>query len=237
MSSKRVCCIRLNTHIGYVYLFNVYMSCDTSNNEHLFEYNMILSDISKCCIDNSVSNCIIGCDVNTDISRICSGNTISLQKFVAEENFSLALSTVDNSVEHTYRGVNNSTSLIDHFIVSDSIHKKISEYYTNDSVDNLSDHIPRFINFQCIVESVPNNPRPVMHSKPVWGLAQPDDIQKYQDKLNELLYNFLPTDEMALMTVYVSRRSTSENFLITLSLHPILPCRNISRMVKNQKLR
>ena len=65
---------------------------------------MILSDISKCCMDNSVSNCIIGGDVNTDISRICSGNTISLQKFVVEENFSLALSTVDNSVEHTYRG-------------------------------------------------------------------------------------------------------------------------------------
>ena len=104
MSSKRVCSIRLNTDIGYVYLFNVYMPCDTSNNEHLFEYNMILSDISKCCMDNSVSNCIIGGDVNTDISRICSGNTISLQKFVAEENFSLALSTVDNSVEHTYRG-------------------------------------------------------------------------------------------------------------------------------------
>ena len=127
-------------------------------------------------MDNSVSNCIIGGDVNTDISRICSGNTISLQKFVAEENFSLALSTVDNSVEHTYRGVNNSTSLIDHFIVSDSIHKNISEYYSNDSVDNLSDHIPLFINFQCIVESVPNNPGPVMHSKPVWGLAQPDHM-------------------------------------------------------------
>ena len=83
------------------------MPCDTSNNEHLFEYNMILSDISKCCMDNSVSNCIIGGDVNTDISRICSGNTISLQKFLTEENFSLALSTVDNSVKHTYRGVTN----------------------------------------------------------------------------------------------------------------------------------
>ena len=111
-------------------------------------------------------------------------------------------------MEHTYTlhssvlyYLNNSTSLIDHFIVSDSIHKKISEYYTNDSVDNLSDHIPLFINFQCIVESVPSNPRPVMHSKPVWGLAQPDHIQKYQDKLNELLYNFLPTDEMFISSV------------------------------------
>ena len=40
-----------------------------------------------------------------------------------------------------------------------------------------------------------------MYSKPVWGLAQPDHIQKYQDKLNESLYNFLPTDEMFISSV------------------------------------
>ena len=85
--------------------------------------------------------------------------------------------------------------------MSDSIHIKISEFYKNDSVDNLSDHIPLFINFQCIVESVPNNPGTVMHSKSVSGLTQPDHIQKYQDKLNELLYNFLPTDEMFMSNV------------------------------------
>ena len=84
---------------------------------------MILSDISKCCIDNSISNCIIGGDVNTDISLICSGNTSSLQKFIVKEN--LSLGTVDNSVEHIYMGVNNSTSFIDHFIVSNSIHTNV----------------------------------------------------------------------------------------------------------------
>ena len=143
-----------------MYLFNVYMPCDTSNNENLFQYNMILSDIAKCCIDNSISDCIIGGDMNTGISRICSGNTISLQKFAAEENLSLTLSTVDNFVEHTYMGVNNSTSLIDHFIMSDSIHTHVLDYYTKDSVDNLSDHIPLCINITCIVETAPNNNEP-----------------------------------------------------------------------------
>ena len=98
-------------------------------------------------------------------------------------------------------GANNSISLIDHFIVSDSIHTNVLNYYTNNSVDNLSDHIPVCINITCIVESVPNNPEPVMHSKPVWGLVQQDHIQKYQDELNELLYNFLPTDEMFMSSV------------------------------------
>ena len=40
-----------------------------------------------------------------------------------------------------------------------------------DSVDNLPDHIPVCINITCIVETVPNNPEPAMHSKPVWGLV------------------------------------------------------------------
>ena len=35
INSKRVCCIRVNTHMGQVYLFNVYMPCNTNTNEHL----------------------------------------------------------------------------------------------------------------------------------------------------------------------------------------------------------
>ena len=196
MSSKRVCCLRLTTNIGVVFLFNVYMPCDTANHVHLFEYNTILSDIAKCCTDNGVLNCVIGGDINTDLSRLYSVNTISLQKFVAQENLSLALSAVDNTIEHTYRGFNNSVSLIDHFIVSENIQTHVEEYYTEDSIDNLSDHIPLFIQLRCIVESVPINVVPVMQSKPVWGLAHPHHIQKYQLELNELLCEFLPADEM-----------------------------------------
>ena len=85
--------------------------------------------------------------------------------------------------------------------MSNSIHTNVLDYYTKDSVDNLSDPIPVCINITCIVETVPNNPEPVMHSKPVWGLVKPEHIQKYQDELNELLYNFLPTDEMFMSSV------------------------------------
>ena len=60
IGSKRVCCIGVNTDMGLVYLFNVYMPCDTNTNEHLCDYNMILTDIAKYCDENGVLNCVIG---------------------------------------------------------------------------------------------------------------------------------------------------------------------------------
>ena len=116
-------------------------------------------------------------------------------------------------------GVNSNTSLIDHFSMPNGFHTMILDYFTNDSADNLSDHVPPLINFQCIVETVPNNPEPVMHSKPVWRLTQPDHLEKHKDKLNKLLYNFFPTDEMFMSSERIndnlfSRRNISENFMI-----------------------
>ena len=44
------------------------MPGDTNTNQHLCNYNMILTDIAKCCDENGVLNCIIGEDMNTDLS-------------------------------------------------------------------------------------------------------------------------------------------------------------------------
>ena len=74
---KCVCCIRVNTDMGLIYLFNVYMPCNINTNEHLCDYNMILTDIAKCCDENGVLNCIIVGDMNTDMSRAELGNTVS----------------------------------------------------------------------------------------------------------------------------------------------------------------
>ena len=130
MNCNRVCCIRLSTDMGHIYLFNVYLPCDTTNHENLCEYNMVLTDIAKCCAENDVSNCIIGGDMNTDLSRVKSGNTISLHKFVSEEILSFVLKDRPNSIDYTYKGMNNNVSLIDHFIVSENLCPRIEEYYT-----------------------------------------------------------------------------------------------------------
>ena len=165
MNNKRVCCIRVNTDMGQVHLFNVYIPCDRNTNEHLCDCNIILTDIAKCCDENGVSNSIIDGDMNTDMSETKSGSTVSLRNFISNKKFNLVLNSKDNSVEYTYRGINNNVSLIDHFIVY--MRLLIGDYYADDSSDNLSDHVPLFIKLNCAVETVPNKTAPVLQSKPL----------------------------------------------------------------------
>ena len=78
LNSKRACCIRLSASIGHIYIFNVYMPCDSSINSNLEEYNEVLSVISYFCATHNVENCVIGGDLNTDMSHTKSGNSINL---------------------------------------------------------------------------------------------------------------------------------------------------------------
>ena len=159
---------------------------------------MILINIAKYCDEHGILNCIIDGDMNIDMSRSKSGNTVSLRNFLSDTNFNLVLNNVDNSVEYTYRGTNNNVSLIDHLIVSETMRSLTGDYYDDDSSDNLSDHVPLFIKLNCAVKTVPNEPAPVLQSKPVWGLAKPHHVNNYQVNLNKLLYKFLHTDETLL---------------------------------------
>ena len=112
------------------------MPCDSIANTNLDEYNEVLSVISTFCTTHNVVNYLIGGDINTDLSCTKSLNTISLQNFMDKENIFLAIREISNSVKYTYTGINNSTSLIDHFIVSDNICLLTRKYYTMTMNDN-----------------------------------------------------------------------------------------------------
>ena len=130
------------------------MPYDILSNDHLQEYNDILSksSMSTCMYEHQVEHSLIAGDLNTDLSRIQSGNTISLSSFVDNENLAFALKTIPTKVSHTYTGIRQSKSLIDHFIVSQNVAKYIINYYVQDSVDNLSDHIPLYCSISCSME-------------------------------------------------------------------------------------
>ena len=89
------------------------MPCDSSTNSNLEEYNEVLSVISNCCATHNVENCVICSDLNTDMSRAKSGNSISLQNFMDKEILFLFFKETIINVAYTYKGANNATYVID----------------------------------------------------------------------------------------------------------------------------
>ena len=172
----RVCCIKLNTKFGMLYIFNVYMSCDTTSNDHIEEYNYVLSCISTCLYQNEVEYCIIAGDLNTDLIRHSSGNTISLHSFIEHEHLAYVLKLISNNVYHTFTSIKYTKSLIDHFIISQSLSNCIIDYYTLDSIDNLSDHIPLFCILYCTIDRVMNTENHNKNSTLRWDSATDEQI-------------------------------------------------------------
>ena len=187
---NRVCCIKIRTEFGYIYVFNVYMPCDTLSNEYLDEYNTVLSSISTCLHDHKVDYCLIAGDLNTDLSRHLSGNTISLNSFIAIENLEFILPKFHNNVPFTFTSITQSKSLIDHYIVSQNLLSHVSDYFTKDSIDNLSDHIPLYCMLSCSLDYTLYANVPFSRSSPQWESVTNDQIYNYQVCLNSMLFHF-----------------------------------------------
>ena len=59
-------------------VFNVYLPCDTNNENDSYDYNEVLLINSQYCCNNHVIHRIIAGDLNTYFTRLGSNNTISL---------------------------------------------------------------------------------------------------------------------------------------------------------------
>ena len=88
--------------------------------------------------------CVIAGDLNTDLSRLNSRNSLSLQSSVDNGNLAFVFNTFSDDVQYTFTDIQHNHSLIDHYIVSQNLLDTISQYYTVDFVNNLSDHSPLF---------------------------------------------------------------------------------------------
>ena len=120
VGSDRVCCIKLNTMFGMLYIFNIE------------EHNYILSCISTCLYQNEVEYCIIAGDLNTYLIRHSSANTISLNSFIEHEHLAYVLKLISNNVSHILTSITYTKSLIDDFIICQSLSNCIIDYYTLD---------------------------------------------------------------------------------------------------------
>ena len=117
MNSKRVCYVRLEMKLFVLYVFNVYFPCDTNNIEHLQDYKDVLSNIELNFIEHKIDYSIIADDLNTELSRLNLGSTLSLQSCVDNENLALVLDAFFDDVQYTFTGIQHNHLLIDHYIV------------------------------------------------------------------------------------------------------------------------
>ena len=115
------------------------MPCDTEYDQsNLAIYNEVLQDLVNIINNANIDYCLCGGDFNTDISRCNSLHTKALQDFMAKESFGLS-SQID--IDYTYESASNrSTSIIDHFIMSDNLLGSISNVHVKHDIDNTSDH-------------------------------------------------------------------------------------------------
>ena len=188
--SRRLCCILLEYNDIKLLLISLYMPCDSyARIDEEFEY--VLSVISSIQEMYNPDHVIYGGDLNTDLSRSSSVHTLSLNRFCNEYNIisTNAESCGLQTIEFTYcSDINNSCSVIDHFLLSHDLLEFVSNYKTYEDINNPSDHLPLLINieFHGLV-NMKVNIDIAFTEKPMWSKADKDDMKLYQESIDSIL--------------------------------------------------
>lgn len=191
LQSKRICAVQLYLNNCILYLFNIYMPCDTRNTEDDYIFNSVLSDIEYYCQNNDVHHCMLGGDMNTDLSRHMSHNTHTLIEFCNRNGMHLCKNLGLSNITCTYENYAGHKSIIDHFIVSDGLVGCVRKSCQLDLIDNISDHNPLIIQLQL---SATDNYTVVNSSidwkpKPLWNQTDQLQLDKYVFNLDNCLLN------------------------------------------------
>ena len=206
------------------------MPCDTEYDQsNLAIYNEVLQDLVNIVNNENIDYCLCGDDFNTDISRCNSLHTKALQDFMAKESFGLS-SQID--IDYTYESASNrSTSIIDHFIMSDNLLGSISNVHVKHHIDNTSDHsilcLSLAVNVQHAHVEVQNE------AKLMWTSASDQDITRYRCELdNELQHVYMDP-----LVMYCNNHMCTVHHDCIESLHNniINSCLNASKCIPTSK--
>ena len=196
-TSKRLTCIQLmmDEHTS-ILIFNVYMPCDQGYKGDMFtEFQDILAEMHTLMVFNNANYCIVGGDFNTDFAKIKSPYTKELTEYCNQENLIPCIQLPCSDVKYTYEcSVTYSTTLIDHFILSDNLKECVKSYSTKNSIDNCSDHCGILLSLDLSCETL----KPVQSERAprvAWYKACLANIEEYQANLDtELSKIYIPTE-------------------------------------------
>ena len=80
--------------------------------------------------------------------------------------------------------INGSRSIIDHFIISESLINSVEKYYDKHDIDNLSDHYPICMSLNVQIERSPSESYVSNNSKLLWEKATELQIVNYKNMLD-----------------------------------------------------
>ena len=142
IDSRRIIAVSCEISSVKLLLINVYMPCDTNDST---SSDAFLHEISLCetILDNYHDHeVILGGDFNVDFNRNFN-NTTLLSDFCKRCNLISTDFHTNSTIDFTFNFNNERFSIIDHFIVSESLLKlSIDSVCAIHEVDNLSDHEP-----------------------------------------------------------------------------------------------
>ena len=179
--------------------------------------------------------------MNTDLTRLHSQNTLSLNNYVVTEELKFALHHSISSVVHTFSSFSTSSfSILDHFIVNEILFNRIQCYVTCDEIENQSNHLPLLItldiDISIVNDVVINPPSTVRVPRQQWDRADITDRANYHDYLDNLLMSLQLPIECINCTDYYC---TDYSHIASIQYYHdylVESCLEASKVIKYQKL-
>ena len=149
------------------------------------ELNEVLSELTKILENTKCTDVLWNGDLNWDPSRN-TGFSASVNSFV--ENLGLVPLWKHYSVDYTHMHTDFiSTSVLDHFLVTESLLPLVEECRVLHRGDNLSRHSPILLKLRVGQLTMKKKVIPWRPKKPAWHKAKEDTVERYKTDLQERL--------------------------------------------------
>ncbi|XP_041470482.1 uncharacterized protein LOC121420026 [Lytechinus variegatus] len=170
-------------------LGSIYMPCDDRcQNANLVEFQQVLNEIDILMNELNPDFACFGGDFNTDVSRD-TFQTRCFLNFFADYHICTQDELCDFDFTFSSKGSNHK-SLIDHFVLTDSLVEALQVYECIDTVNNFSDHVAVKCQLDLYMSEFSDISEHEEQTKKCynWSIANQEELDRYVDMLSEILH-------------------------------------------------
>ena len=189
--SKRVAAVLFTNATDKLLFITVYMPCDTGVcdvNRAAEDFYDVLTEISRIVHVYGEYEVVIGGDFNTAYIRNNAHSTL-LRNFCEDESLVNANMHKNADIDYTYCNyASGTTSVIDHFLLTEQAYDSIINVHVVHSGTNLSDHDPLILQIRAPHQTIKTSDE-CRSRKVNWRKATVIDLDAYSDAVSSNLLN------------------------------------------------